>query len=161
MDAVKAFFESLEALLHEAELETTHMEGIGETQLGDTLRILLPVNEDGDPVIMEIMLLRYSDDRNLLYFYATIAVDVTDEGRAQLLEAIQEWNMHCSMGAYGLYEEGGERQLYHKYSILCARDADGENLSETAAEYLANLQDVIGEQLPVIKTLLGAEDESA
>ena len=151
-------FEDLERRLQADGLESVHVEGIGDGQRGDTLRILLPVTENGDPVLMELMLLRFGEEHDLLCFYATIAVDVTEEARAVLLEALVKWNMHCALGAYGLYEEEDTRQLYHKYAVLSPRDAGPMTVAELALRVLPEVRDIIGEQFPAMVELLGEQE---
>ena len=51
-DSVKQFQAALEARLKELELETGHVDG-GPNSIGDTLRVLLPVTDDGDMVLTE------------------------------------------------------------------------------------------------------------
>ena len=104
------FFNLLDEKIQALGVETTYVEGIRSPQLGDTLRFLLPVTEEGDPVIMEVMVTELTDDADLLHIYSTL-ITAFSEKAAELPQKLSEWNLLCPLGAYGIYEEEG--QLFH------------------------------------------------
>ena len=133
MDADK-FQNALENLLKKAGVQTAELEGV-EPQIGNTLRALLPVTEDGDVVLTEVMMGPYTDDALLLEIYSTMIVEI-GPGYEALKEMLLDWNLTAALGAFGIYRQ--QRQLYHKYNYIIPTDADPE---EMAAEifYLINL----------------------
>ena len=133
MDADK-FQNALENLLKKAGVQTAELEGV-EPQIGNTLRALLPVTEDGDMVLTEVMMGPYTDDALLLEIYSTMIVEI-GPGYEALKEMLLDWNLTAALGAFGIYRQ--QRQLYHKYNYIIPTDADPE---EMAAEifYLINL----------------------
>ena len=67
---INVFFTELEALLKKMEYETATLKG-EEIQLGDTLRAMVPVDEAGNMVLLEVMALPYTDDALILQIYST------------------------------------------------------------------------------------------
>ena len=146
LNTVHHSFGKLEDMLHELEIETTYVEGFHGPQIGDTLRILLPVTEEGHPVLTEIMVSEFTDDLDLLHIYSTLIVKCNDQ-IAGLPQKLSEWNILCHLGAYGIYEEDGERQLFHKYTFPLDKTVYGD-FSEQAMLLLELIHDVLSEQYP-------------
>ena len=144
LNTVHHSFEKLEALLHELEIETAYVEGVRGPQIGDTLRILLPVTEQGHPVLTEIMVTEFTDDLDLLHLYSTLIVRCNDQ-ITELTQKLSEWNILCPLGAYGIYEEDGTRQLFHKYTFPLDRN-DTEGFSDTAMLLIELIHGVLSEQ---------------
>ena len=144
LNTVHHAFRELEDQLHELEIETAYVEGVRGPQIGDTLRILLPVTEQGHPVLTEIMVTEFTDDLDLLHLYSTLIVRCNDQ-ITELTQKLSEWNILCPLGAYGIYEEDGTRQLFHKYTFPLDRN-DTEDFSDTAMLLIELIHGVLSEQ---------------
>ena len=144
LNTVHHSFAKLEDMLHELEIETTYVKGSPELQIGDTLRILLPVTDEGHPVLTEIMVTEFTDDLVLLHIYSTLIVRCRDD-IAGLSQGLNEWNLLCPLGAYGLFEEDGVRQLFHKYTFPLDKDGVGD-FSEQAMLLIELIHGVLSEQ---------------
>ena len=144
LNTVHHAFRELEDQLHELEIETAYVEGVRGPQIGDTLRILLPVTEQGHPVLTEIMVTEFTDDLDLLHLYSTLIVRCNDQ-ITELTQKLSEWNILCPLGAYGIYEEDGTRQLFHKYTFPLDRN-DTEGFSDTAMLLIELIHGVLSEQ---------------
>lgn len=149
LDTVHHSFGKLEEQLHELEIETAYVEGFHGPQIGDTLRILLPVTEDGHPVLTEIMVTEFTDDFDLLHVYSTLIVRCNDKITG-LSQKLSEWNILCPLGAYGVYEEDGERQLFHKYTFPLEKNDSGD-FSDTAMLLIELIHGVLSEQYPLFE----------
>ena len=143
LNTVHHTFAKLEDLLHELGIETAYVEGVGGPQIGDTLRILLPVTEEGHPVLTEIMITEFTDDLDLLHIYSTLIVRC-NENIAELSKQLSEWNILCPLGAYGVYEEDEVRQLFHKYTFPL--DKNDDDCSEQAMALLELIHGILSEQ---------------
>ena len=139
------FFQALDQKIQELGIETTYVEGIRSPQIGDTLRILLPVTEEGHPVITEVMVTELADDLDLLHLYSTLIVTLNEKA-SELPGKLSEWNLLCPLGAYGIYEE--ERQLFHKYTLPFPRDVDAGSLAQEAMLLLELIFEVLSKDYP-------------
>ena len=144
LNTVHHSFGKLEDMLHELEIETTYVEGVPGPQIGDTLRILLPLTEEGHPVLTEIMVTEFTDDLDLLHVYSTLLVEC-GENIAELTQKLSEWNL---LGAYGIYEEDGARQLFHKYTLPLDKTAPGD-LADKAMLLIELIHGLLSEQYPL------------
>ena len=149
LNTVHHSFGKLEDMLHELEIETTYAEGYRGPQIGDTLRVLLPVADEGFPVLTEIMVTEFTDDLDLLHIYSTLIVRC-NENVAELSRKLSEWNILCPLGAYGIYEADGERQLFHKYTFPLDRNAD-EGFPDVAMLLLELIHGLLSEQYPLFE----------
>ena len=143
ISAVKAFLEDLQKELSDLGIESKFTEGIGDPQVGETLRILFPVTEDGNAVITEVMVTEFSSDLDMLLLYSTIAVNI-GKRYDELVDALVPWNMTCPLGAFGIYEEG--KQLYHKYSFPFPNDASPNAVSGQAMVMLGIINEVLSQR---------------
>ncbi len=141
--AVKSCFEKLRERLSALGIESTYLEGIDDPQIGDTLRILFPVTQDGNAVITELMVTSFSKDLDLMLLYSTIVAEIGDR-YDELVQKLVPWNMQCPFGAYGIFEE--ERQLYHKYSFPFPSDANPDDVAGQAMVLLGVLHEVLSKQ---------------
>ena len=144
LNTVHHSFGKLEDQLHELEIETAYVEGVRGPQIGDTLRVLLPVTDEGHPVLTEIMVTEFTDDLDLLHLYSTLIVRCSDPIDA-LKEKLSEWNILCPLGAYGIYEENGACQLFHKYTYPLDKDSTAD-FSETAMLLIELVHSVLSVQ---------------
>ncbi len=147
LNTVHHSFGKLEDMLHDLEIETAYVKGSSEPQIGDTLRILLPITDEGHPVLTEIMVTEFTDDLDLLHVYSTLIVKSNDR-IAELPRKLSEWNILCPLGAYGIYEADGERQLFHKYTLPLDRNAS-EDFSDVAMLLLELIHGLLSEQYPL------------
>lgn len=131
---INTFFTELEKLLKQAGLQTAVIKG-QEPQIGNTLRTLLPVSDDGEIVLTEFMAAPFTEDANILQIYTALIPEI-GPGYEALKEMTLDWNLTCSLGAFGIYREG--RQFYHKYNYPMPLDVPPD---EMALEifYLVNL----------------------
>ena len=147
LNTVHQFFRKLEDQLHELEIETTYVEGVHSPQIGDTLRILLPITEEGHPVLTEVMVTEFTEDLDLLHIYSTLIVRCTDNV-VELPQKLSEWNILSPLGAYGIYEEEGVRQLFHKYTAPLDPDIAAEDLANEAMLLIELIHGVLSEKYP-------------
>jgi len=162
LKGIHQFGQVMERQLSELGIESTYVEGIGSPQIGDTLRILFPVTEEGHPVIAELMVTEFAEDVDLLHFYTTLIVEMNDKAD-NLPELLSDWNLLCPLGAYGIYvdeedEEQG-RQLFHKYSIAFPVDATPAALANEAMQTLSLLYGVLSEKYEEFAEYMADEDE--
>ncbi|MBE6910339.1 MAG: hypothetical protein E7474_12325 [Ruminococcaceae bacterium] len=141
--AVKACFDKVREHLSGLDIESIYMDGIGDPQVGETLRIRFPVTQDGNVVITELMVTSFLDDLDLMLMYSTVVVKIGDR-YDELVQKLVPWNMNCPFGAYGIYEEG--RQLYHKYSFPFPSDADPSDVAGQVMVLLGVLHQVLSEK---------------
>ena len=148
---VNVFFTELEDLLKKTGLETAVLKG-EEPQLGDTLRALMPVDEAGNKVLMEILLGQYNENTLLVQIYSTMIAEI-GPGYEALKEMTLDWNLTCPIGAFGIYRQN--RQYYHKYNYLMPVD-EGEKQMALEIFYIIHLvQDVIAQIFPDAVRLSG------
>ena len=138
MDADR-FLNTLEGLLKQAGLQTAFIEG-QEPQTGNTLRTLLPVTEAGDVVLLEVMLAPFTEDALLLQLYSTMITKI-GPGYEALKETMLDWNLTCTLGAFGIYRK--ERQLYHKYNYILPLDEDPEEIAQEVLYLISLIRNVI------------------
>lgn len=150
-ERVKRFQELLEARLKELTLETAYIGG-GPDQIGDTLRALVPVTDDGDVVLTEILVTPWAKDCDLLHIYSTMIAEI-GPGFEALKEMLPDWNLTCPLGAFGIYRPA--RQFYHRYSVPLPPETDPEILAEKAFPLLNLIAAVIAERFPEAVRLSG------
>ena len=140
------FFQKLEEEIREGNVETVLVPPQDEN-LSETLRALLPVTDDGDPSLLEIMDAPYVDGADVLIFYITIIAKINTR-EEELLRVLNEWNLECPLGAFGIYDnrEQGMKQLYFKYSILIDPETDPEELAETAMFHVMMIYEIVSQQ---------------
>lgn len=139
------FIHALEAKAREVELPTAFVEKGNEVQLGDTLRILLPIDDAGNVCLMEVMMTPYEDDVDLVHLYTTMLQNVS-AGNAALREAIAEWNLLSPLGSYGIFTQGA--QLYHKYTFPSPIAIDPAALAEQTMTVIELIYDILDTQYP-------------
>ena len=74
-----------------------------------------------------------------------------------LLSSLPQWTLECPLGAFGICETKGVKQLYHKYSILFNPEIDPEELAETAMFHLMILYDVVSDKFPEARSIAGGK----
>ena len=148
---IHVFFTELDALFKKMEYETASLKG-EEIQLGDTLRVMLPIDEAGNKVLMEIMAMSYTDDAILVQIYSTMIAEI-GPGYEALKEILLDWNLTCPLGAFGIYRQG--RQFYHKYNYTLPTDGDPKEMAMEVFYIIHLIQDVIGRYFPDIVRLSG------
>lgn len=144
------FFHILNSQLHELGIDTTYIEGVHSPQIGDTLRILLPLTDEGHASIAEVMVTEFSDDLDLLHIYTTLVIEL-GENEPQLQKELIEWNLLCPLGAYGIYVDDDEQlphQLYHKYTAPFPKDTPVDSLAEQTMTFLELIHEILSQRYP-------------
>ncbi len=145
LKGVHNFLANVEKQLDALGIESTYVSGTGEPQIGDTLRILLPITEEGHAAVTEIMITNIAGDLDLLMLYSTIIV-VLNERKGELPQKLNEWNQLCPLGAYSIYEQ--EQQLSHKYTVPFDRDMEPDALADYAMTLLELLHSLLSVAYP-------------
>ena len=147
MDLVrqKELFEILEQKLNGMGMQTAAA-GAGAPQVGDTMRVLVPITDEGDAVLLELMAASIDEETDLLQFYTTMVMEL-DVDHGQLAQTLAQWNFLCPLGAFGIFEEGN--QLYHKYGIVLNGTEELDELAERVILILSVLYEVIEQKYPL------------
>ncbi|MBQ6502408.1 MAG: hypothetical protein IJI57_00670 [Flexilinea sp.] len=148
---INVFFTELEALLKKMEYETATLKG-EEIQLGNTLRAMMPVDEAGNMVLLEVMALPYTDDALLVQIYSTMIAEI-GPGYEALKEMLLDWNLTCPLGAFGIYRQG--RQFYHKYNYPMPTEGDPKQMAVEIFFIIHLIRDVIAGIFPDAVRLSG------
>ena len=148
---INVFFAELESLLKKMEYETATLEG-EEIQLGNTLRAMVPVDEAGNKVLLEVMAMPFTDDALLVQIYSTMIAEI-GPGYEALKEMLLDWNLTCPLGAFGIYRQG--RQFYHKYNYTLPTDGDPKQMAVEVFYIIHLVRDVIGQYFADIVRLSG------
>lgn len=148
---INVFFNELESLLKKMGYETATLKG-EEIQLGDTLRAMVPVDQAGNRVLLEVMAIPYTEDALLLQLYSTMIAEI-GPGYEALKEMLLDWNLSCPLGAFGIYRQG--RQFYHKYNYPMPVDGDPKQMAAEIFYIIHQVMDVIGQYFPDIVRLSG------
>ena len=148
---IKEFFSELESLLKKMEYETAVLEG-EDPQLGDTLRAMVPVDDAGNKVLLEVMALPYTENTVLIQIYSTMIAEI-GPGYEALKEMLLDWNLTSPLGAFGIYRPG--RQFYHKYNYLMPADGDPKQMAPEVFYVIHLVRDVIADVFPDAVRLSG------
>ena len=148
---INAFLNELEELLKKMEYETARLEGEAP-QIGDTLRALVPVDDEGNMVLLEVMAGEYDEHTLLIQIYTTMIAEI-GPGYEALKEMTLEWNLTCPIGAFGIYREG--RQFFHKYNYLMPTDEDEKEMATEIFFIIHLVRDVIADVFPDAVRLSG------
>ncbi len=122
---INALLNEIEALLKKMKYQTARMEGVGP-QLGDTLRAMVPVDEAGNAVLLEVMVIPLTEEAHLVQLYTTMIAEI-GPGYEALKEMLLDWNLVCPIGAFGIFRAG--RQFYHKYNYPIPVDIPPEEMA--------------------------------
>ena len=144
----KQFFQILEQKLNGMGMQTAAAAGAGAPQIGDTLRVLVPITDEGEAVLLELMVAAIDEETDLLQFYTTMVMELAAD-RGQLARTLMQWNFLCPLGSFGVFEEGN--QLYHKYGILLTGEEELDRLAEHVIEILSVLYEVLEQKIPAAK----------
>lgn len=150
MDLVrqKELFQILEQKLNGMGMQTAAAAGAGAPQVGDTMRVLVPITDEGDAVLLELMAAAIDEETDLLQFYTTMVMELAAD-RGQLARTLMQWNFLCPLGSFGVFEEGN--QLYHKYGILLTGEEELDRLAEHVIQILSVLYEVLEQKFPAAK----------
>lgn len=150
MDLVrqKELFQILEQKLNGMGMQTAAAAGAGAPQIGDTLRVLVPITDEGEAVLLELMAAAIDEETDLLQFYTTMVMELAAD-RGQLARTLMQWNFLCPLGSFGVFEEGN--QLYHKYGILLTGEEELDRLAEHVIQILSVLYEVLEQKFPAAK----------
>ena len=142
----KQFFQILEQKLNGMGMQTAAAAGAGAPQVGDTLRVLVPITDEGEAVLLELMAAAIDEETDLLQFYTTMVMELAAD-RGQLARTLMQWNFLCPLGSFGVFEEGN--QLYHKYGIVLNGTEELDELAERVILILSVLYEVIEQKYPL------------
>ena len=145
------FLTELEKLLKKMDYETALVKN-EDPDLGDTLRGLVPIDETGNKVLLEVMAIPYDEHAILVQIYSTMIAEI-GPGYEALKEMTLEWNLTCPIGAFGIYRE--ERQFFHKYNYLMPTDEDEKEMAMEIFYIIHLVRDVIAEIFPDAVRLSG------
>lgn len=148
---VKVFLDETEALLKQMGYEMGRLAG-EEPQIGDTLRALVPVDEVGNMVLLEVLAAPYTEEMLLVQIYTTMIAEI-GPGYEALKEMTQEWNLACPLGAFGIYRQN--RQFYHKYNYLLPVEGDPKEFAMEVFYVIHLVIDVITDIFPDAVRLSG------
>jgi hypothetical protein len=112
-------FESVVKNIEDLEVLRVLLDGIGESGEGEAIIefCFLPLgNDDGN----------LPNDLRLFQIYTTLAGDIDEKKIPDILVKLNENNMQCLLGSFGIFEE--ERQMYHKYVSVVRGDTADEML---------------------------------
>ena len=90
----KQFFQILEQKLNGMGMQTAAAAGAGAPQIGDTLRVLVPITDEGEAVLLELMAAAIDEETDLLQFYTTMVMELAAD-RGQLARTLMQWNFLC------------------------------------------------------------------
>lgn len=136
---VNEFIGTLGAILQENGVECAVVPG-EEIQIGDTLRALVPVTEENDQVLMEVMVAPCDEDVLIVQLFSTIIPEI-GPGYEALKDEILDWNLVCPFGSFGICRQ--LRQFYHKYVLLVTSDKNALDLAGHVARLLSMIAVVI------------------
>ena len=72
----KLFLTELEKLLQKMDYETALVKNEEQPHLGDTLRAMVPVDEAGNRVLLDVMAFPYSEHSLLVQIYSTMIAEI-------------------------------------------------------------------------------------
>ena len=150
MDVI-AFLNELEELLKKMGYQTARLDGEAP-QIGDTVRVMLPVDDEGNFVLLEVLAGEYNKETLLIQIYTTMIAEI-GPGYEALKEMLLDWNLTCPIGAFGIYRQG--RQFYHKYNYLLPTDGDEKEMAAEVFYVIHLARDVIAEIFPDAVRLSG------
>lgn len=148
---VNVFLNELEELLKKMEYQTARLDG-QEPQIGDTLRAMVPVDEAGNMVLLELLLGEYNENTLMVQIYSTMIAEI-GPGYEALKEMLLDWNLTCPIGAFGIYRQN--RQFYHKYNYLLPTDGDAKEMATEVFYIIHLVRDVIAQVFPDAVRLSG------
>ena len=148
---VFAFLNELEELLKKMGYQTARLAG-KEPQTGDTLRAMLPVDDEGNFGLLEVMVGEYNEHTLMIQIYTTMIAEI-GPGYEALKEMTLEWNLVCPIGAFGIYREN--RQFYHKYNYLIPADGEAKDTAKSIFYIIHLVRDVIAKIFPDAVRLSG------
>lgn len=152
----KELFQTLDERMKTIGVETRRVPGVDGIQVGDTLRFFVPVTDDGDPVLIELMVVNLTEEADMLQVFTTVLTGLEEEQFDRVHQAIEEWSSECPVGNYGIYAE--ERQLYHKYGLLFFAERDVERMADAAFNVLMLLYEMLCSHYPeIVKCAMGEE----
>ena len=144
------FFALLKEDLKESEMRTNLIPP--HDDLSETLRVLMPVTDEGDPCLLEIMTSSFVEEADLLIFYTTVIAQI-GPGYDDLCSAMSQWTLDCPLGMYSIFETPERKQLYHKYTMLFDPEIDPEELEDNAMLHLMLIYEILSRQYKEARAL--------
>ena len=148
---MSVFLTELDALLKKMEYQTAVLKS-EDPEFSDTLRAMVPVDEEGNMVLLEVMALEYNEHTLLIQIYSTMIAEI-GPGYEALKEMTLEWNLSCPIGAFGIYRQA--RQFFHKYNYPMPIDTDQKQMAAEVFYVIHLIRDVIADVFPDAVRLSG------
>lgn len=148
---INAFLNELEELLKKMEYQTARLKGEAP-QIGDTVRAMVPADDEGNFVLMEVLAVKYNEETLLIQIYTTMVAEI-GPGYEALKEMTLDWNLTCPIGAFGIYRQN--RQFYHKYNYLLPTEGDPNERAMEVFYVVHLVRDVIAEIFSDVVRLSG------
>lgn len=152
LSGVQTFQQELIKQIEELNMETNMAEGSGGSQIGDTLRTLLPMGDGSNVALTEILVSEFNAESDCVMFYTTMIMEI-GPGYEALKEMILDWNLLCPLGAFGIFRQ--ERQFYHKYVFPFPKNLPPKKLADRTMYLLEVLYEVLSQRFPEAVQLSG------
>ena len=148
---INAFLNEIEELLKQMGCETARLQG-EEPQIGDTVRAMLPLDDAGNMVLLEVLTAAYNEATLLVQIYSTMIAEI-GPGYEALKEMTLDWNLACPIGAFGIYRQN--RQFFHKYNCLMPTEGNPLERAREIFYVIQLVREVIAEIFPDVVRLSG------
>ena len=148
---IDLFLNEIEELLKQMGCETARLRG-EDPQIGDTVRAMLPVDDAGNMVLLEVLTAPYNEATLLVQIYSTMIAEI-GPGYEALKEMTLDWNLACPIGAFGIYRRN--RQFFHKYNYLMPVEGDPKERAREIFYVIHLIRGVIAEIFPDAVRLSG------
>ena len=127
-----------------------------EGQTGGYLVANVPFNKAGDRVLMEMGVFELFG-RALLRFDTTIFANITDDGVDSLTEVLEELNLLCPFGHFGIFDG----DLYHRYSVILPEFSASEcdKICESVLLVIDTIRKLLAINLSSLEDALEDDDE--
>jgi hypothetical protein len=172
MDEARAreILTDIELTMNGLQLETMYRDGVGGTQLGDTLCVAFPLydasNEElvdalsdeervAQTAFMEVILLRFDEnERYCFQFYTTILREMACEP-AELERTAMEINFFCPIGDFGVFRS--ERQFFHKYGMMFDEEKNVTVIATAAMMAIEAIADMVDTYYDLVRAIANKE----
>lgn len=148
---INVFFSEMETLLKKMEYETAIVK-VEDPQIGSCLRAMIPIDEAGNQVLLELMVVPFSEEAHLLQIFTTMIAKI-GPGYEALKEMLLDWNLTCPIGAYGIYRQS--MQFYHKYNYLMPDEVPPDEMALEIFYIVDVIRGIIGQVYPDAVRLSG------
>ncbi|MBR6738881.1 MAG: hypothetical protein IKL99_04345, partial [Oscillospiraceae bacterium] len=95
----KELFTMIKNELDATGMDTVYVQSTGGVQVGDSLRVLLPMDDNGSPALMDFTAAVLGNDADILQYYTTLTLEL-GAGKAELEQAMSSLNFYCPIGSF-------------------------------------------------------------